>query len=57
MGTLSFMVCTDHRNLKFILDQRLMTILQHQRVAKLFGYDMDVVHNPGWQNGADDALS
>jgi hypothetical protein len=57
MGTLSFMVCTDHHNLKFILDQRLMTILQHQRVTKIFGCDMDVVHNPGRQNGADDALS
>jgi hypothetical protein len=53
----SFTVRTDHRSLKYILDQRLITIPQHQWVIKLFGYDLDVIYNPGNQNGAADALS
>jgi hypothetical protein len=50
---------TDHRSLKFILDQRLTTIPQHQWVTKLFGYDLEleVVYHPGRQNEAADALS
>jgi hypothetical protein len=53
----SFTVRTDHRSLKYILDQRLTTIPQHQWVTKLFGYDLDVVYNPGKHNWAADALS
>jgi hypothetical protein len=53
----SFTVRTDHRSLKFILDQRLTTIPQHTWVTKLFGYDLDVVYHPGKQNTAADALS
>jgi len=52
-----FTVRTDHRSLKFILDQHLTTIPQHTWVTKLFGYDLDVVYQPGKQNGAADALS
>jgi hypothetical protein len=35
----SFTVCTDHIVLKFLLDQRLSTIPQHNWVSKLFSYD------------------
>jgi hypothetical protein len=53
----SFTVRTDHRSLKYILDQHLTTIPQHTWVTKLFGYDLDVVYHPGKQNAAAYALS
>jgi hypothetical protein len=39
------------------LDQRLSTIPQHTWVSKLFGYDFQVVFQPGKHNMAADALS
>lgn len=52
-----FKVCTDHYALKFLLDQRLSTIPQHQWVSKLFGFDFAVEFKPGRQNIVADALS
>jgi hypothetical protein len=43
--------------LKYLLDQRLSTIPQHQWVSKLFGYDFSVEYRPGRQNVVADALS
>jgi hypothetical protein len=37
-----FRVRTDHYCLKFLLDQRLSTVPQHQWISKLFGYDFTV---------------
>jgi len=37
-----FVVRIDHYALKFLLDQRLSTVPQHQWVSKLFGYDFAV---------------
>ncbi|WVZ48949.1 LOW QUALITY PROTEIN: hypothetical protein U9M48_000334 [Paspalum notatum var. saurae] len=34
-----FLVKTDHRSLKFLLDQRLSTVLQHHWISKLLGFD------------------
>ena len=42
-----FVVRTDHYALKFLLDQRLSTLPQHQWVSKLFGYDFAVEFRPG----------
>jgi hypothetical protein len=53
----AFTVRTDHYSLKFLLDQRLSTILQHTWVSKLFGYDITVEYRPGRLNAAADALS
>jgi hypothetical protein len=53
----SFIVCTDHYALKFLLDQCLSTIPQHTWVSKLFGYDFIVEFNPGRTNTVADALS
>jgi hypothetical protein len=36
LWTQSFIVRTDHFNLKYLLDQRLSTIPQHAWVSKLF---------------------
>jgi hypothetical protein len=57
LWTRSFMVRTDHYSLKFRLDQRLSTILQHAWVSKLFDYQFQVEFKPGLQNAATDALS
>jgi hypothetical protein len=43
--------------LRFILDQRLTTIPQHQWVKKLLGFDFVVEYKPGVQNIVADALS
>uniref|UniRef100_A0ACD5Y5K7 Uncharacterized protein n=1 Tax=Avena sativa TaxID=4498 RepID=A0ACD5Y5K7_AVESA len=53
----SFRVRTDHYSLKFLLDQRLSTVPQHQWISKLFGYDFTVEYRPGRLNTVADALS
>jgi hypothetical protein len=51
------MVKTDHYSLKYLLDHRLATILQHQWVSKLMGFDFAVEYKPGASNTVVDALS
>lgn len=53
----SFVVRTDHYALKFMLDQRLSMIPQHQWVSKLFGFEFRVEYRPGRLNIVADALS
>jgi hypothetical protein len=45
--------------LKYLLDQRLSTVPQHQWLSKLFGFgfDFEVEYRPGRLNVAADALS
>jgi hypothetical protein len=52
-----FLVRTDHYSLKFLLDQRLSTVPQHQWLSKLFGFDFTVEYRPERLNSAADALS
>jgi hypothetical protein len=52
-----FIVRTDHYSLKYLLDQRLSTVPQHQWVSKLFGFDFAVEYRPGRLNTVADALS
>jgi hypothetical protein len=52
-----FLVRTDHYSLKFLLDQRLSTVPQHQWLSKLFGFDFAVEYRPGRLNSVADALS
>jgi len=52
-----FVVGTDHRSLRFILDQRLTTIPQHQWASKLIGFDFLVEYKPDALNVVADALS
>jgi len=43
--------------LKFLLDQRLSTVPQHQWISKLFGFDFAVEYRPGRLNTVADVLS
>ena len=52
-----FLVRTDHYSLKYLLDQRLSTIPQHQWVSKLIGFDFAVEFRPGRLNTVADAFS
>jgi hypothetical protein len=52
-----FTVRTDHFNLKYLLDQRLSTIPQHQWASKLLGFDFKVEYKFGSTNIVADTLS
>jgi transposase InsO family protein len=52
-----FSVRTDHYSLKFVLDQRMSTVPQHQWISKLFGFDFSVEYRPGRLNIVVDAMS
>jgi hypothetical protein len=52
-----FLIRTDHFSLKFLLDQKLSTIPQHQWASKLLGFDFRIEYKPGSTNVVADALS
>ena len=51
------MVRMDHYSLKFLLDQRLFIVPQHQWISKLFGFNFTVECRLGQLNMVADALS
>ena len=52
-----FRIRTDHRSLKYLLEQRISTMDQQKWIVKLMGYDYDIEYRPGRENMAADALS
>ena len=56
LGT-RFIVKTDQKSLKFLLEQRVVQPQYQKWVAKLLGYSFEVVYKPGLKNKAADALS
>ena len=52
-----FLVTTNHYSLKFLLDQRLSIVPQHQWMRQPLGFDFNVEYKPGSSNLAADALS
>ena len=52
-----FLIRTDHYSLKFLLDQRLSTVPQHQWISKLFGFNFTIEYRPGRLNTVADVLS
>ncbi|XP_071937632.1 uncharacterized protein [Coffea arabica] len=52
-----FIIKTDHQSLKYLLDQKLTTALQHKWLAKLLGLDYEIQYKKGTDNKVADALS
>ena len=52
-----FIVSTDQKSLKQLLQQRVVTAEQQNWSAKLLGYDFEIVYKPGNLNRGADALS
>ena len=52
-----FVVHTDQKSLKFLVDQRMMGQEQQKWMAKLLGYDFEIKYKAGKENRAADALS
>ena len=52
-----FIIKTDHRNLKHLMDQVIQTPEQHHYLSKLLGFNYTIVYKPGRDNVVADALS
>ncbi|KAI5399289.1 hypothetical protein KIW84_064595 [Lathyrus oleraceus] len=52
-----FVVSTDQKSLKQLLQQRIVTAEQQNWTAKLLGYDFEIVYRQGKLNKGADALS
>lgn len=53
----TFVIRTDQRSLKYLLDQKLSTPLQHKYLAKFMGFNYRIEYKKGVENGAADTLS
>ncbi|MCH81353.1 retrotransposon protein, partial [Trifolium medium] len=52
-----FVVSTDHKSLKQLMQQKIVTAEQQNWAAKLMGYDFDIIYKQGKLNKGADALS
>jgi hypothetical protein len=52
-----FQIRTDHKSLKYILEQRISSMEQQKWVTKLLGYDYEIIYKKGAENLVVDALS
>ncbi|CAM8908930.1 unnamed protein product [Rhodiola kirilowii] len=52
-----FIINTDQKSLKYLLEQKVTTPFQHMWLSKLMGYSYEIQYKQGKENVASDALS
>ncbi|KAJ0494369.1 putative nucleotidyltransferase, Ribonuclease H [Helianthus annuus] len=52
-----FIIRTDQKSLKYLIDQKINTPLQHVWLSKMMGFDYEIVYKKGSDNLVADALS
>ncbi|KAF8085683.1 hypothetical protein N665_0651s0003 [Sinapis alba] len=52
-----FLIRTDQRSLKYLMEQKITTPFQHMWLSKLMGYTFEIQYKQGKENVAVDALS
>uniref|UniRef100_A0A1J3IVR9 Transposon Ty3-I Gag-Pol polyprotein n=2 Tax=Noccaea caerulescens TaxID=107243 RepID=A0A1J3IVR9_NOCCA len=52
-----FVIKTDQKSLKFLMEQKVTTPFQHMWLSKLMGYTFEIQYKQGKENHAADALS
>ncbi|XP_026378571.1 uncharacterized protein LOC113273010 [Papaver somniferum] len=52
-----FFIQTDHRSIKYFLEQKITTVLQQKWLMKLLGFEYEIQYKKGKENIVADALS
>ncbi|WJZ92202.1 hypothetical protein VitviT2T_011213 [Vitis vinifera] len=47
-----FKIVVDHSSLKYLLEQRISTSMQHKWLTKLMGYDYEIIYRSGKEKEA-----